>query len=205
MNVLPTLQMKDTFFNLEPLISNGIEEFIRGSVKQLAQEVDVLVHPALRNFLFTAEPGEEGFDLIALNLQRSRDHAIPLYNDVRQLFRFPRVTQFSEITGSLALQNKLQSAYGTVDCIEAWIGLIAEDHVRGSSMRPTLLQIWRTEFARFREVDRFFFEQQNVIPSRVARKLPWVRNIKQTRNLMREIILRNSGISSKLPQNIWMV
>lgn len=205
MNVLPSIDMSQTFFNPETIISNGIEQFVLGSVKQLAQEIDVLVHSALRNFLFSAVPDESGFDLIALNLQRSRDHAIPPYNDVRQIFNMPKVRQFSDITSNLALQNKLQSAYGTVDRIEAWIGLVAEDHVRGSSMGPTMLKVWQSEFTRFRDGDRFFFEQENLFPSEVVEKLPWIQNIKGVSNLMREIILRNSNISDILPENIWMV
>lgn len=205
MNSLPSLDMSEIFFAPQHIIRDGIESFIRGSVKRPAQEIDTLVHSALRNFLFTNVQGEEGFDLIALNLQRSRDHDIPSYNNVRQLFGLRPVRQFSDITRNQALQNRLQSAYGTVDRIEAWVGLVAEDHVRGSSMGRTMLNVWRREFIRMRDGDLFFFENPNLFSEDVLAAMPSLRNLKGTDNLMRNIILRNSEISNELQMNIWRV
>lgn len=205
MNPLPSLDMKSMFFAPFVVTENGIEPFIRGAVKQLAQEVDVLVHSALRNFLFTNVQGEQGFDLIALNLQRSRDHGIPPYNAVRRMFKMRPVRRFSQITSNTALQSRLQSAYGSVDLIEAWIGLMAEDHVFGSSMGPTMLRIWQTEFTRIRDGDQYFYERRNLFPKEVLDKMPVLGNLKGSDNLMRAIILRNCDISDELPQNIWTV
>lgn len=205
MNPLPSLGMSDIFFAPQHIVRDGIESFIRGSVRQPAQEIDTLVHSALRNFLFTNVHGEEGFDLIALNLQRSRDHDIPSYNNVRSLFGLRPVRQFSDITRNMALQNKLQSAYGTVDRIEAWVGLVAEDHARGSSMGRTMLNVWRREFIRMRDGDRFFFESPNLFSEDVLAAMPSLRNLKRASNLMRSLILRNSDISNEIQLNIWRV
>lgn len=201
---MPKMEMKDMFFVPWAVANDGIDPFLRGSVQVPAQEVDVLVHSSIRNFLFSGVPEEKGFDLIALNLQRSRDHAIPPYNIVRRLYGLREVHSFSQITRNVALQSKLQSAYGTVDRVEAWIGLMAEDHVAGASMGRTMLKIWMKEFTRMRTGDRFFYEQKKMFPPEVVEKMPWVEQLKSIDNLMRKIIVRNTDITDEeLPLNIW--
>lgn len=201
---MPKMDMKDMFFVPWAVENDGIEAYIRGAIQNPSQEVDVLVHSSIRNFLFSAVPEEKGFDLIALNLQRSRDHAIPSYNNVRRMYGRPAANNFRQITRNVALQSKLQSVYGTVDRVEAWIGLLAEDHVRGASMGRTMLKIWQQEFTRMRAGDRFFYEQKKMFPPEVVEKLPWVEQLKGIDNLMKKIIVRNTDISEEeLAQNIW--
>lgn len=204
MNEMPKMDMKDMFFVPWSVADNGIEPFIRGAIMQTAQEVDVLVHSSIRNFLFSNVPEEKGFDLMALNLQRSRDHALPSYNNVRQMFGRRPAVRFSHITRNKALQSKLQSAYGTVDRVEPWIGLMAEDHASGSSMGPTMLKIWGREFTRMRNGDRFYYEQKKMFLPEVVEKMPWVENLKGINGLMRQIIIRNTDITDEqLPENIF--
>lgn len=203
---MPKMDMKDMFFVPWAVAADGIETYVRGAVQNPAQEVDVLVHSSLRNFLFSAVPEEKGFDLIALNLQRSRDHAIPPYNIVRRLYGRPAANKFSQITRNVALQSKLQSVYGTVDRVEAWIGLLAEDHLKGASMGRTMFKIWQKEFTRMRTGDRFYYEQKKMFPPEVVEKMPWVEQLKGVDHLMKNIIVRNTDIlESEMPKNIWML
>jgi hypothetical protein len=50
-----------------------------------------------------------------------------------------------------------QGVYGSVDNIDAFTGMIAEQHVRGSEMGELQLAIWTREFTRLRDGDRFFY------------------------------------------------
>lgn len=199
------LTMGSMFFRSIHVMNEGVEPFLRGAMGQRAQEIDTMVVPALRNFLFTGIPDQGGFDLIALNIQRSRDHAIPTYNEIRKLFGRPLAQKFSDITKNLAVQNKLQTAYGTPDKVEAWMGLMAEDHEPGSSMGPTNLRIWRTEFTRLRDGDRYFYDNKSLFPAEIWTKFPRLRQIMSERDTMMSVILRNCNISkAEIGASVWL-
>lgn len=201
---LSPFPMNKMFFRSSAVMEQGIEPFLRGSMNQVAQEVDTLVMPSLRNFLFTGIPQESGFDLIAMNIQRGRDHALPTYNELRVLFGRSPARKFRHITKNLALQSRLQSVYGTTDRVEAWIGLLSEDHSRSSSMGPTLLRILRREFSRLRSGDRFFFRRWNLFSRSFWRKYPEIRETLFGQNVMKRIILLNTNITEEeIGQSIW--
>src|SRR5262249_30721484 len=64
---------------------------------------------------------------------------------------------FSQITSDPVLRQRLQSLYGSVDDIDAWVGLLAEDHVAGSSLGPTHMAILMDQFTRLRDGDRLYY------------------------------------------------
>ncbi|MCA9283545.1 MAG: hypothetical protein KDA30_16100, partial [Phycisphaerales bacterium] len=107
--------------------------------------------------------------LLALNLQRGRDHGIPDYNTLRQDYGLAPVVSFDQITSDPALAAALEAAYGDVSGIDAWIGLFAEDHLPGASMGQTSAAIFRDQFGRLREGDRFFYlNDPNLSPEELA-------------------------------------
>ena len=75
------LDLKNAFFAPEEVLENGIDSLLIGAASQLASEVDTMVVDGVRNFLF-GEPGQGGFDLVALNIQRGRDHCLPDFAQV---------------------------------------------------------------------------------------------------------------------------
>lgn len=201
---LPSIPFMAMFFKPVDVMKGGVEPFLRGAAYNPAQEVDLLVHDSLRNFLFTRIPQEIGFDLIAMNIQRGRDHAIPTYNEIRKIFGLRLRKSFEEISSSRIVQSKLLDAYKTVDKIEAWPGLMAEDHEAGASMGETMLAVWEAEFLRLRDGDRFFYRQWNVIPKEVFDNVPRIRSALFTKELLRSIIIRNTNIKpSEFRGSIW--
>ena len=48
-----------------------------------------------------------------------------------------RVTSFAQITSHVEVQHALRSLYGNVNNIDPWVGGLAEDHARGSSVGST--------------------------------------------------------------------
>lgn len=83
------LSLRDAFFNPTPLSEVGIEPILKYLASTRGQEIDTKVVDDVRNFLFGA-PGQGGFDLAALNIQRGRDHGIADYNTVRAAYGLPR-------------------------------------------------------------------------------------------------------------------
>lgn len=206
MTSLPSLTMEEMFFNQKDILAEGIEPFARGAMFERCQEIDTSVFDSLRNFLFTNVEEEEGVDLIALNLQRSRDHALPSYNEVRKKFKTRKARKFSDITSNQATQNKLSTAYGgSIDAVEPWIGLMAEDHMSGSSMGPTLFAIWDKEFSRLRDGDRFFYKIPNLFGKELMKEFPRLKEIYNEKDTMAQIILRNTDITSaEIGQSVWI-
>ncbi|NBQ16229.1 MAG: peroxidase, partial [Proteobacteria bacterium] len=129
----------------------------------------------------------------ALNIQRGRDHGLPDYNAVRQDFGLRPVRNFSEITSNATLAASLVSLYGSVNNIDAWVGLLAEDHVPGSSLGATNIAVLRDQFMRLRDGDRFWYRNGGFDQRQLA-------EIEGTR--LSDILMRNSGVAG-LQRNVF--
>ncbi|MEL6780343.1 MAG: peroxidase family protein, partial [Cyanobacteria bacterium J06597_16] len=60
-------------------------------------------------------------------IQLSRKTQMASYNDYREAYQFPRVTQFNQITGDPQAQALLEQLYGDVENVELYVGLFAEE------------------------------------------------------------------------------
>ena len=151
------IELKDAFFNSLLLEETGIDSILKYDASSQAQEIDLEVVDSLRNFLF-GPPGAGGLDLVSMNIQRGRDHGLNDYNTTRVAYGLNPVESFAEITSNVDLQEKLESLYGEVDNIDLWVGLMAEDHVRGASVGELTQTIIADQFERVRDGDRFYYE-----------------------------------------------
>ena len=154
-----TVALSEAFFNPGLVQDAGIDSVLKYLSADPSSEVDTEVVDSIRNFLF-GPPGAGGLDLASLNIQRGRDHGLADYNTVRESVGLPRVKNFSEITSDPALQAKLKSLYGSVDEIDLWVGGLAEDHVKGSSVGKTFQTIIVDQFERLRDGDRYWYQNQ---------------------------------------------
>ncbi|HKA07032.1 MAG TPA: peroxidase family protein, partial [Gemmataceae bacterium] len=66
---------------------------------------------------------------------------------------------FRQITSDGSLQEQLEALYGDVNNIDAWVGGLAEDHVRGGSVGPTFQRIIADQFERLRDGDYFWYQR----------------------------------------------
>ncbi len=55
------------------------------------------------------------------------------------------------------LAARLKAVYGSVDNVDAFVGMIAEKHVSGSEFGELQLAIWQRQFQALRDGDRFFY------------------------------------------------
>ena len=55
------------------------------------------------------------------------------------------------------LAARLRAIYGTVDKVDAFVGMVSEKHVSGTEFGPLQLAIWKKQFEALRDGDRFFY------------------------------------------------
>jgi hypothetical protein len=56
------------------------------------------------------------------------------------------------------LAARLKAIYGSVDRLDAFVGMLAEPHVPGAELAPLQRAIWTRQFRALRDGDRFFYE-----------------------------------------------
>jgi hypothetical protein len=55
------------------------------------------------------------------------------------------------------LAARLQAIYGAVDKVDAFVGMVSEPRVPGTSLGELQLAMWKAQFAALRDGDRFFY------------------------------------------------
>lgn len=190
------LALRDAFFSPSAIAkAGGLEPYLRGLATQRHQEIDPFVIDDVRNFLFGA-PGQGGFDLVALNLTRGRDHGLPDYNTAREAMGLSPQSGFTGISGDPAIQERLRAAYNdSIADVDAWIGGLAEDHLPGALVGELIHAVLVRQFTALRDGDRFWYErtlskgdQQLVNNSRLS-----------------DIIRRNTGIADEIQDDVFHV
>lgn len=188
-DVAPEMPLAQAFFNPSVVQSKGIDPLLKYLASDPSSEVDPEVVDSVRNFLF-GPPGAGGLDLASLNVQRGRDHGLADYNTTRAAYGLPRVTDFGQITRNPEVQAKLKSLYGTVNNIDLWVGVLAEDHAPGASVGPTLRAIVLDQFTRLRDGDRFWYQK-------AFAGTPQLQDLE--RATLADVIRRNSVVTNLQP------
>jgi hypothetical protein len=179
------LSLRETFFNPSHVLAVGIEPVLRGLATQMDQEVDNFIIDDVRNFLF-GQPGAGGMDLASLNIQRSRDHGLPDYNTIRVRMGLPPVHSFSEMAFDPNIAAALATVYPDVNSVDPWVGMLAEAHMPGSSVGPTMTAVILDQFRRARAGDRYWYQNDPALAS-------YLGQINATR--LSDIIRRNTSIT----------
>ncbi len=95
---------------------------------------------------------------------------------------------------------RLKAIYGTVDKVDAFMGMIAEPHLAGSEFGELQNAIWSRQFQALRDGDRFFYANQ-----------PALDQIRTTygvdfRRTLAQVIASNTGVpASELRPNVFVV
>lgn len=153
------VSLRDAFGKPGLVDQAGIEPFLRGGMAQTAQAFDPMVIDDVRNFLF-GQPGSGGLDLVAINMQRGRDHGIAGYNDVRESLGLSRIESFDDPIWQGDFGQKLAQVYDSPDDVDLWVGGLAEKYTGDSLAGETLTTILTNQFGSLRAGDRFWYENQ---------------------------------------------
>ena len=189
------LPLRNAFFAPSRITDEGgIEPLLRGLAAQACQRVDVLVVDDVRNFLF-GEPGDDGFDLVSLNIQRGRDHGLPDYNAMRKALGLPIARSFADVSSDSEIQARLAAVYASPDQIDAWVGGLAEDPLPGSHVGELIQRVLVRQFEALRDGDRFWYEGALTADERT--------DIESLR--LSDIIRLNTSIGDELQDDVFRV
>jgi len=153
--------LSDSFFNPELVYVPGkLDTFLVGLATQPGQKYDNIITDEVTNHLFQAKNKSFGMDLVALNLQRGRDHGLPGYNAFRELCGLKRVNNFNGFANLIPQQivERLKLIYKDVDDVDLFIGGISESSVPGAILGPTFQCLIGDQFKRLQQGDRFFYD-----------------------------------------------
>jgi hypothetical protein len=181
------ISLRDAFFNPAAiLIADGIDPYFQGMATQVQQAMDCRVIDDVRNFLFGPPGTGGGLDLAAININRGRERGIPDFNTVRANFGLPLVNDFVDITGDEDEAALLSSAYDSVDNIDSWVGMLAENPMPDALFGQTIMIIMMRQFQLLRDGDRFYFENDPALSEEEKQLI--------SNTSFRDIIMRNTEI-----------
>jgi len=194
-NINPSFQLKNAFNKPELLRLNGMfDGLVAGFTRDKMESFDSGFVDDITNNLFDGD--RNGMDLVALNIQRGRDHGLPGYNKYRDICGIGRANSFSDLSRQMAVRRtqELQQIYNSVDDIDLFVGMFSERPVNGALVGPTTLCIIGDQFARLKKGDRYFYDLDRQSGSFTAAQLQEIRKASMSR-----ILCDNSGVSQLQP------
>ncbi|XP_066506778.1 eosinophil peroxidase-like [Hoplias malabaricus] len=197
----PSFPLFQTFFTpWRVLFEGGIDPLIRGLITRpakLNQQNHILV-TALRDRLFEFAVNMS-MDLASLNMQRSRDHALPGYNSWRRFCNLTTINnqpQLAAVLNNNILAQRLLELYRHPDNIDLWVAGIAEPFVPGGRVGPLFSCLIAHQFQKIRQGDRLWWENPGVFTKRQRASLATVS--------LARIICDNTGIK-KVPADPFLI
>merc|ERR1719427_2156193 len=122
---------------------------------------------SIRDHLFEVSEAVGGMDLIALNIQRGRDHGIPGYVKYLENCTNTRIQDWDDLVNFMESDNidKLQKIYQNIEDIDIFVGGFMETNEFGSLLGPVFKCIIGDQFTRLKKGDRFFYDLSPDLPN----------------------------------------
>eukprot|EP00916_Digyalum_oweni_P014790 GHVL01024217.1.p1 GENE.GHVL01024217.1~~GHVL01024217.1.p1 ORF type:complete len:609 (+),score=84.90 GHVL01024217.1:77-1903(+) len=178
------------FFHPGQVASRELEGWVRGMNAQPAQEVGLQYPSDLIKVEFDYGPVIQ-VHLLAVDCLRGRDVGALDYKSFREKLGMP-IEKLDDITKDVRSQKMLKEEYlsrdPTLGNIDLFLGGLVEDHVPGSPLGPTFVEVFKKQLLNIRDSDRFWFERTFSDP-RLVGVLPALRKASLSR-----IILNNTNI-----------
>ena len=154
------LTLGNMFFNPSLFEDDGgTDSLVRGWLTQLPRSVDEFLNNILTSRLFETKQSV-GMDLASLNIQRSRDHGMPLYGQWRNLCN--KLLRTVATFQNPQTRANFVRLYGSENFIDLWIAGLSERRFKDAVLGPTFACIFGITFRDVRNGDRFFFERPGV-------------------------------------------
>eukprot|EP00096_Caligus_rogercresseyi_P003240 TRINITY_DN1596_c0_g1_i2.p1 TRINITY_DN1596_c0_g1~~TRINITY_DN1596_c0_g1_i2.p1 ORF type:complete len:496 (-),score=83.22 TRINITY_DN1596_c0_g1_i2:208-1695(-) len=153
--------------NFEPYemyLRNAIDNLITGITTQRAQDFDASFTQELTRRLFQGNESV-GMDLVALNIQRGRDHGIQTYVRYRRLCGLSEIRtwrDFSRVVSSPELVPRLQQIYEDVDDVDVFLGGVLERKAGDALIGETFQCLVGDQFKKLKFGDRLWYEEEGI-------------------------------------------
>ncbi|GAB5360664.1 hypothetical protein AAMO2058_000646700 [Amorphochlora amoebiformis] len=159
-----TVKTAETFFraNMSERYPDGICSILRGMGTVPSERADLQVVDSLRNLLFFQKRNRAhiSLDLVALNLQRGRDHGCGGINEFRKDMGLPKYKNYRQLTGNKKLARKLRRLYGrNIDNVDLFVALLAEPKYHGSILGETMAVSIQQRFLSLLKGDLYNFHE----------------------------------------------
>lgn len=189
------LTLGETHDNPNEVVLRGIDAFLKGAALQKMEEFDTKMVTDLRSFVIP-NSGGQWFDLAAFDIQRGRDHGIPDYATMRAFYDTP-ISSFADITSDPDLQLALSNSYnGDINNVDAWVGMLAEDHLPNASIGITAHEMLKVQFTKLRDGDFYFYLNDP--------ELSEADRAECESSLLSEVIKRNTDLTN-IQRNVFRV
>ena len=124
-----------------------------------------------------------------------RDHGLPRFNQVRAAMGLAPHADFASVNPDPQVVAALSGLYASVDEVDMWVGVLAEEHAPGAMVGELALHVLATQFTRLRDGDRFWYEL-TLSPDELA-------FVQATR--LSDVIRRNTGIGEEIADDVFTV
>lgn len=155
------VDLSETFNNPSIVYESGAyTSLLNGLISQSAADFDQFFSNQVSNHMFRPFGRSSGIDLVAVNIQRGRDHGLPSYNKMRNVCGLPPISSWQELSSVMrpGAAEALRSVYASVGDIDLFIGGVSEQSLPNSLVGPTFSCILSEQFRRLKDGDRFWFE-----------------------------------------------
>ena len=180
------LDLSETYFNPSVLYERrAFETIVYGMSDDSSQSIDTFHSSQITNHLFRGFGSAFGSDLVSLNIQRGRDHALPPYNEFRRICKLAIIKSWSDLNSLMTPRTvqRLSSLYESVDDIDLFVAGVAEKPMANSILGETFNCIIGEQFKRLKIGDRFWYENGNFIHSFTRDQLREIKKISLARVL----------------------
>lgn len=186
-------QLSRSYFRPDRLAeSEGIDPILRGASQQICNSIGLNSANDIRN-VYT-QLGQPATDLIAVMIQRARDHGIPPYNVLRATYNLPATRSYSALTSDSQVKARLASVYTGLHEVDGIVGALAEAPVSDALVGELIWTSWKKQFEATRDGDRFWYE--------AVFYGDLLQEIKSTK--LADVIKRNSNIGSEMQANVFI-
>ncbi|XP_064466925.1 peroxidase-like [Ornithodoros turicata] len=199
--------VKEEFFALEDfyffpfdLYKRGLDPILLGLIHQSSDEVDRHVTSAETEHLYRARTEPFGLDLVAIDIQRGRDHGLPAYVDYVEYCGGPNIMTFDDMRALIPdnVVDIYEQLYENARDVDLFTAGLTEFHVAGAVVGPTFACILGQMFHSLKFGDRFYYEHGNEAGSFTRAQLQELR-----KTTFAQIICDNSNVIRRIQANVF--